>query len=216
MRSGRELSLVALFSAFLALGGCPIADSGLGFPPPTETITGNGIRPADDSGLSSPPINGAFGGDASIDSAEAALQVQFPDCEEPAQGEDWKSEIIQLVNQARRTAGLEPVSYNAVLEAQATQYACEMVQFDFFDHVSPVDGSTLGQRATEFGYDYLVVGENLAAGQATPQQAFTDWMNSPSHRRNILDPRFTELGVGVRTGGTYGVYWVQEFGQPAR
>jgi uncharacterized protein YkwD len=60
-----------------------------------------------------------------------------------------------------------------------------------------------------------VVGENLAAGQPTPERAFTDWMNSPSHRDNILDPRFTELGVGVRFGGEYGVYWVQEFGLPA-
>lgn len=219
MRSGRFLSLPALFLILgLSLGGCPVTDSGLGQSLLDTQNTSNGVRPGDDTGLESPPAdNGPLDlTNGSFDSNETALQAEFPDCEEPSQAESWKDEIIRLVNQARAAEGLQPVVYNPVLEQQATHYACEMVQFDFFAHVSPIDGSTLGQRATAFGYDYLVVGENLAAGQTTPQQAFTDWMNSSSHRRNILDPRFTELGVGVRTGGTYGFYWVQEFGLPAR
>jgi uncharacterized protein YkwD len=42
-----------------------------------------------------------------------------------------------------------------------------------------------------------------------------DWMNSPGHRENILKPDFEEIGIGIRSGGDYGMYWVQEFGQPA-
>ena len=64
-------------------------------------------------------------------------------------------------------------------------------------------------------YDYYMIGENLAAGQATPAQVMADWMESAGHRANILEASFVELGVGVRTGGTYGTYWVQEFGRPA-
>jgi uncharacterized protein YkwD len=41
------------------------------------------------------------------------------------------------------------------------------------------------------------------------------WMGSPAHRENILDPRWSEVGIGVRTGGEYSIYWVQEFGDPA-
>jgi uncharacterized protein YkwD len=106
------------------------------------------------------------------------------------------------------------VVWNGTLAEQATQYACEMIHYDFFDHVNPVTRSTLAVRANQFDYSYLVIGENLAAGQRTPEHAMNDWMDSPGHRQNILDPRFVELGVGVRFGGEFGTYWVQEFGLP--
>src|SRR5262249_34669609 len=128
----------------------------------------------------------------------------------------WKDRILELVNEERGKSGLGLLAHNATLEAEAEQYACEMIHYDFFDHVNPVTHSTLGTRARAFGYDFAVVGENLAAGQTSPEQAFHDWMNSPGHRQNILDPRFIELGVSVRAGGDYGLYWVQEFGEPLR
>ena len=89
-----------------------------------------------------------------------------------------------------------------------------MIYYDFFAHENPFTRTELRDRAEEFGYEFQVIGENLAAGQATPAQAMNDWMNSPGHRANILNADFTELGVGIRTGGTYGTYWVQEFGLP--
>ncbi len=119
-----------------------------------------------------------------------------------------------MVNEQRISFGLNPVTRNQTLEDQATEYACEMIQYDFFAHVNPATGSTLRDRTNQFGYPFQVVGENLAAGQTTPQQAMNDWIASTEHRENILDPRFTELGIGIRTGGSYGMYWVQEFGRP--
>lgn len=118
------------------------------------------------------------------------------------------------MNQERATAGVAPVVPSTALEDQAEEYACEMISQNFFAHENPVTGSTLKDRAAEFNYQYLVIGENLAAGQQSPQEVMTAWMNSPGHRANILDARFTELGVSVRIGGQYGVYWVQEFGKP--
>jgi uncharacterized protein YkwD len=59
-----------------------------------------------------------------------------------------------------------------------------------------------------------MIGENLAAGQTSPEQVVTQWMNSPGHRENMLQERFTEVGVGLREGGDYGLYWVLEFGYP--
>jgi uncharacterized protein YkwD len=152
--------------------------------------------------------------DSALDPDFEASLARFPECSEPPRLLQWRDEILRLVNEERAARGLGQLRRNETLEQQATTYACEMIQYDFFDHVNPVTGSTLGERALEFGYTFRVVGENLAAGQSTPREAFQDWMNSRAHRDNILEPRFTELGVGIRRGGAYGFYWVQEFGLP--
>lgn len=198
------------------MGGCPASDSGLPADSPFPTaVTGDTTvgRPTVDPSATDPAL---APGDGVIDAFNARLATEFPTCSEPSDAAAWRTRIIELVNQARVENGLGTVVRNDTLQDQATQYACEMISEDFFAHVNPVTQSTLSIRSEEFGYDFQVVGENLAAGQRTPEQAFADWMNSPSHRQNILDPRFTQLGVGVRTGGEYGFYWVQEFGLPAQ
>lgn len=135
-------------------------------------------------------------------------------CANPAQADAWKDEVLQLVNLERSRVGLGALSYNAGLEAQADAYACELITYDYFDHVNPDTGSTLADRSTDYGYDYWIVGENLAAGQRTPIEVVQAWMDSPGHRENILNASFTELGIGIKVGGKYGTYWVQEFGRP--
>lgn len=206
MSAIRSAYLCAL--AFLALAGCPqpagndvtiVPDDNAGSAPITNN-SGNNTTPVTASGSALP--------------SEDDLQQEFPSCEEPLDVEAWRAEILRLVNVERQRVGLLPVRHDAVLETQATQYACEMIHYDFFAHDNPVTGSSLRDRAEEFGYEFRIIGENLAAGQATPQQAMADWMNSTGHRENILNEEFTELGVGVRTGGEYGIYWVQEFGRP--
>jgi uncharacterized protein YkwD len=142
------------------------------------------------------------------------LAAQFADCQPAANGDSWRAQVLVLVNQQRTTAGEATLVQNDTLEQQANEYACEMIHYDFFAHVNPVTGSTLPDRSQQFGYAYRVVGENLAAGQQSPEQVVTEWMNSPSHRANILDSRFTEVGVGLRAGGQYQYYWVLEFGLP--
>lgn len=214
--SGRFHAILASVSLAFLLGGCPSSDlTGLSIVPSTYSgqsgqagagsaadAAANASNPADRDTTSSSGVNAA-----------SAVQ-SFPDCSTPRQEAEWQDAIMSLVNQERGRAGLAPVRRNTTLEAQAGQYACEMIHYDFFDHVNPVTRTTLGERASQFGYDYSVVGENLAAGQTSPEQVFADWMNSPGHRQNILDGRFTELGVGIRAGGDYGLYWVQEFGRP--
>jgi uncharacterized protein YkwD len=209
---------------FLSVAGCPSSDlAGLSIVPSTTGLSGGDalVGPAADGAASDSAANSAnpdrpsgSSGGSQLGAAAAAAVQEFSDCGDSNREVEWQDTIMRLVNTERGKAGLGAVRRNATLEAQAGQYACEMIHYDFFDHVNPVTRSTLGQRSTTFGYDYAVVGENLAAGQTSPEQAFTDWMNSPGHRQNILDPRFTELGIGIRTGGDYGVYWVQEFGRP--
>lgn len=188
---------IAVLAAVLS-GGCPLDPS-------------DGLEPAPGSGSS-----GTGGGSTQgTQTLSDQLAEQFPTCLEAASGDEWRDEVLRLVNVERARAGLDPATHNQTLEDQATQYACEMIHYDFWGHENPVTGTDLPDRAEQFGYDYYMIGENLAAGQSSPAQAMADWMASEGHRENILEPKFTELGVGVRTGGTYGIYWVQEFGWPA-
>lgn len=204
-------SVIALLTlGVLLAGGCPF--SGLDpirLPDGGGAGTSDGLVPSDPA---APATGGGTGGGTTT--AGDALSVQFPGCEEPAGADALRSEVLRFVNEARRNNGVPPLSWNATLEIQAAQYACEMVFYDFFDHVNPVTGSTLSMRTEDFGYRYAWVGENLAAGQRTPREVVQDWLESPCHRQNLLHPAFTEIGIGVRTGGTYGIYWVQEFGRP--
>ena len=63
------------------------------------------------------------------------------------------------------------------------------------------------------GISYRCMGENIAAGQRTPKEVVTDWMNSPGHRANILSPDFTKIGVGLvyNSNSVYGYFWTQIF-----
>jgi len=135
-------------------------------------------------------------------------------CFVPLEADEWAARVIELVNDERARDGKPPVSANAVLTRIAEDYACEMIEGDFFDHVSPITGSTVGSRALQYGYYFRKVGENLAGGQASPEQVMSEWMASDGHRANILDEDFVDIGVAVRTGGEYRIYWVQEFGLP--
>jgi len=195
IRFWRVLSLVTVLA--LLSGGCPVGSL------PDSTNPGGGS--------SSTSAGGATQGDQE---SEDELGAAFPGCSQAADGDEWRAEVLRLVNVERERVGLSPVTHNQTLEDQATQYACEMIYYDFFAHENPVTGTSLDDRAAEFGYDYLMIGENLAAGQSSPAQVMADWMASEGHRANILQGQFTELGVGVRTGGEFQTYWVQEFGRP--
>ncbi len=233
---GPASSILLLALSALLLAGCPANESSIDALDTTPIGNAGGSSgstsdgsPSADPDVVGPPAPGApptpsvpaepdsddGSAVAGASADEAATAPQFPGCSEPLSLDEWRGEIFRLVNEERAQFGLGAVSRNAQLEAQASAYACEMIQFDFFAHENPVTGTTLRERTDEFGYDYAVVGENLAAGQTTPLQAFNDWLASPSHRENILDERFTELGVGIMTGGSFGTYWVQEFGRPA-
>jgi uncharacterized protein YkwD len=118
-----------------------------------------------------------------------------------------ESATLCLLNRERRARGLHALTRSGTLDTSSRQYAGSMVRQRFFAHVSP-GGGTLVQRIRRQS-SYLdrarryFVGENLAWGagpRATPRQTMASWMDSPSHRANILNPRFRHLGVGLTTG----------------
>ncbi len=125
--------------------------------------------------------------------------------------------IITETNNARASQNLPPLSQNKELDASALVKVKDMFAQQYFEHTSP-NGSTVVTLVSDAGYDYIVVGENLALGNFESSKEIVDaWMNSPGHRANILNTRFTEIGVGVLEGSYQGeTMWlaVQHFGLP--
>jgi uncharacterized protein YkwD len=128
-----------------------------------------------------------------------------------------RTALLDQVNAARRKGGAPPLRANPLLDKAAQKHAEDMLARGYFAHESP-GGGTVRERAKEAGYDWREIGENIAEGQLTIDEAMDGWMKSPGHRRNILDPGFTELGTGVVAAkgkdGEYRVLWVQNFGTP--
>ncbi|WP_413028768.1 CAP domain-containing protein [Priestia aryabhattai] len=122
----------------------------------------------------------------------------------------FENKVVELVNQERAKAGLKPLTANWEL-ARVTRYKSEdMRDKKYFDHQSPTYGSPFDMMS-KFGITYKTAGENIAGGQTTPEAVMQAWMKSPGHKANILNPGFTQIGVGYAKGGSYGHYWTQQF-----
>lgn len=135
-------------------------------------------------------------------------------CLTPEDASRLEDQVFQLVNLERAEAGLPPVVIDPALQKIAADYACRMIDDGFFGHRNPASGYGPGERAMIGKYSFFAVGENLAAGQETTADVMRVWMESPSHKAIILDERWSELGIAVRLGGRYSIYWVQVFGDP--
>lgn len=125
--------------------------------------------------------------------------------------------VITLTNEERAKAGLPKLLKNAELTRAAEAKVDDMFAKQYFEHESP-DGKGPSDLATASGYEYILVGENLAFGNFTDDAALVlGWMNSPGHRENILNSKYQEIGVSVKQGIFQGKKtWlaVQEFGTP--
>jgi uncharacterized protein YkwD len=146
------------------------------------------------------------------------------------ESEYWQREITALadlagaraamlgsVNAARRQAGRPPLREDTRLDAAAQEHAEDMLARSYYAHNSP-GGGTPRQRVLAAGYPAATVAENIAARHATVEAAMAAWLASSDHRRNLLDGRFTDMGIGLAVGSyghRYQVLWVQDFAAPA-
>jgi uncharacterized protein YkwD len=110
-----------------------------------------------------------------------------------------------LLNRERARRGLPALRENALLDAASLAHAQDMVRRRYFEHTTP-DGRDVRARLRAVGYSRGIsasTGENIAYGfgdASTPAAIVRIWMNSPSHREDILRPAFTEIGIGIATG----------------
>lgn len=122
-----------------------------------------------------------------------------------------QQQVIQLVNAQRAKAGCRALKVDLRLVRAAQAHSIDMARRRYFSHTTP-DGITFAQRIRAQGYTGSRIGENIAAGYPTAAAVMTAWMKSPGHRANILNCRYTVIGVGSAIGGPYGYYWTQDFG----
>ena len=153
-----------------------------------------------------------------VDSEDATVTVSVPDG-----NSGFEEDVFDLVND-RRAAGATcgstsygptaALAMNTKLRNAARAHSQDMAANNYFSHTS-LDGRTFDQRIRDAGYTGSgPLGENIAAGQSSPQSVVNGWMGSPGHCRNIMDPAFRAIGVGYayEAGSTYRHYWTLSFG----
>ena len=139
--------------------------------------------------------------------------ADVPDAEAPDSSEDsvqdtsFAAQVVKLVNEERKKAGLSELTVDLKVQSAANVRAKEIVSS--FSHTRP-DGRQFSTALTEAGVSFRGSGENIAWGQRTPEAVMQAWMNSSGHRANILNARYTSIGVGYYVvNGT--PYWTQLF-----
>jgi uncharacterized protein YkwD len=122
---------------------------------------------------------------------------------------EMRTSELCLMNRVRAHYGLQPLTYNVDLRTSASAHSVSMVTHDYFAHEGP--GGSVDSRISRAGYlarvHTFTIGENIAAGggrEGSPWAIFEDWMHSPPHRANILDPSYRDAGVGVARGYPFG------------
>jgi len=131
-------------------------------------------------------------------------------------------EILRLTNHARaqaRTCGdrrfsaAPPLAWIPDLGAAALAHSRDMANRNYFRHRGK-DGNDVGDRARGQGYQWRQVGENIAAGQGTAEQAVSAWLSSPPHCANLMKPEFVDMGAAyaVNPNSDSTIYWTQVFG----
>lgn len=127
----------------------------------------------------------------------------------------YEQEVVKLVNEERAKKDLDPLEMDKHLSDLARKKSQDMAENNYFSHTSPTYGSPFDMMK-QFDFSFRLAGENIAAGQRSPEQVVEGWMNSEGHRENILKEDFTHIGVGYVEGDgpKHRTYWTQLFMTP--
>jgi uncharacterized protein YkwD len=148
----------------------------------------------------------------------ALLGISFlmlgSDKQEPPRLQLSKEEqtLLELTNKEREKEKLSPLEPNLLLFQAARGHSANMVKQGKMEHI--LDGKGPAQRVEALGYDYKRVGENVAWGEdgVTLETIMKGWMDSEGHRKNILNPDYAEIGLGIARDAKGEVYFTQVFG----
>mmetsp|Transcript_55078 Transcript_55078/g.159489 ORF Transcript_55078/g.159489 Transcript_55078/m.159489 type:complete len:792 (-) Transcript_55078:24-2399(-) len=149
-------------------------------------------------------------------SASASYIPSYTPSTSQEQSPGTVQDLLFFTNQERHRNGLEELRYNKELEKSAKRHAEDMAKNNYFSH-DGLDGSDLKDRVADTNYKYTNIGENLfwRTPDNDPAYAVQGWMESAGHRKNILDPQFSEIGLGYAFDPTNSKhYYVQVFGRP--
>jgi uncharacterized protein YkwD len=126
---------------------------------------------------------------------------------------DYEQELISLINQSRQKKGLRSLKPSRLVGEVARAHSRAMSAGNFFSHIDP-DGSGPKERLARAGYVWKAFGENIGCGQDSPGKLLDTWMRSASHRETILEPAYSEIGIGLVRGGECRIYWTALFVRP--
>jgi uncharacterized protein YkwD len=130
--------------------------------------------------------------------------------------QSFQAEALEAVNDWRRSGcncggvfqkAVPDVNWNSLLEQAAARHANDMSQNDFFSHTGS-DGSTVGRRTQEIGYQWTSIGENIALGYSSIEEVIQGWIDSPGHCELMMSADYSEIGL-TRSG----TYWVMTLGK---
>jgi uncharacterized protein YkwD len=180
-------------------------------PSAPRTVTGNPGKPKP------PPSSSTPGKPTATKTTTEPTPSDTP--QPPTSGGGTSSEereVLDLTNQFREQQGCGPLRLNSALVEAAGKHASDMVRRHYMDHTNP-DGQDPGDRMRAAGYNGSTWGENIAAGYSTAQKVMAAWMQSDGHRQNILNCKYTVIGIGYDPGRVQSNMgpgsWVQDFGR---
>ena len=148
-------------------------------------------------------------------------EIPVPETQKPEQNQpetetpnenasQFELKVLELVNNEREKNGLSALNLDASLSNVARNHSADMAKNKYFSHTN-LKGQSPFDRLKSAGISYSYAGENIAAGQTTPEAVVTAWMNSEGHRKNILSKNFKKIGIGYYNGGAKRHYWTQVF-----
>lgn len=111
--------------------------------------------------------------------------------------------IIALTNELRQQLGVRELEENSILTEAAYDKAQDMLLYQYFAHVGP-DKKSLANWLDDYEYNYVVAGENLAMGFSQPEAVVEAWTKSKTHYANLIDPDFSQIGIGIVSGPYFG------------
>lgn len=173
--------------------------------------TENPAPPASRPEPSQPAVQAPSSSQAPVKPVVPAPESSRPTSSKPETGSgntSYIEQVVKLVNQERAKEGLGALAVSQPAEAAALVRAKEIESS--FSHTRP-NGSSFSTALSEQGARYRSSGENIAWGQKSPEQVMEGWMNSPGHRANILNSKFTAIGVGYYRSAAGVNYWTQLF-----
>lgn len=142
----------------------------------------------------------------------ALAMAEDPPAKDMAELTKAERDVVDRTNAERRKAGLTPLTVDTTLMKLAREHSAHMARLNRLSH--ELEGKPFGKRMQASGYRYSGAGENVAQGQRTPEAALASWMNSPGHKANILNAKFTHFGVGLATSQSGEPYYTQVFATP--
>ena len=212
--SGTKRLFVGFFLVILLFGAVPVylflsAKSSPGQKP---VVIGNGEArvqpgkiPEPTSMLSTPAAS------------EEVMIIPVSGCS-PAQNKDFENQVLRLINQERAKKGVPGLVIQNQLATAARAHSTDMACRGFFSHINP-DGKTAYDRIRAQGYQYRCAGETIYAGDGafnSPGQAINTWLSSATHKQAMLNPAYSEVGVGMiyLPGSKFGGYYTVVFAHP--